>query len=77
MTDQPANTLPPLCFILVEPARQANIGAAARAIKAMGFNELRITGETRVDAEAYWVAHQSHDILERTRHFDTLETALA
>ncbi|NRA46555.1 MAG: hypothetical protein HRU09_16515 [Oligoflexales bacterium] len=29
-------------FILVKPQRPANIGACARAIKVMGFHELRL-----------------------------------
>ena len=33
-----------LVFILVSPARGENIGAAARAMKTMGFSRLRIVG---------------------------------
>ncbi|MDF1820241.1 MAG: tRNA/rRNA methyltransferase [Alcanivoracaceae bacterium] len=72
-----APLLPALTFILVEPARQTNIGAAARAIKAMGFSELRITGAGRADTEAYWVAHHSQDILDQVAYFGTLEAALS
>ena len=38
-----------LTIILVAPARAENIGAAARAMKTMGFTQLRI-----VDSEAHW-----------------------
>ena len=37
-----------LTIILVGPARAENVGAAARAMKTMGFRELRI-----VDSEAH------------------------
>ncbi|MFH2374957.1 tRNA/rRNA methyltransferase, partial [Klebsiella aerogenes] len=37
-----------LSIILVAPARAENVGAAARAMKTMGFSELRI-----VDSEAH------------------------
>lgn len=65
-------------IVLVAPARPENIGAAARAMKTMGFSSLRI-----VDSQAYlepaarWVAHGSADILDNAQHFDTLEAALA
>ena len=75
--DDHDSAAPSVCFILVEPARQANIGAAARAIKAMGFKDLRIVGQTRVEAEAAWVAHHSDDVLAQVRYFDGLEGALS
>jgi tRNA/rRNA methyltransferase len=37
-----------LSIVLVAPARAENIGAAARAMKTMGFTDLRI-----VDSEAH------------------------
>ena len=37
-----------ITIILVAPARAENIGAAARAMKTMGFSELRI-----VDSQAH------------------------
>lgn len=41
-----------LTIILVAPARAENIGAAARAMKTMGFTQLRI-----VDSEAHRTRH--------------------
>ena len=39
-------TLPPhssrISFVLVRPSHPGNIGAAARAIKTMGFTDLRV-----------------------------------
>lgn len=69
--------LPPnLVFVLVEPARPENVGAAARAIKTMGFNELRIVGGCDLAPEAYWLAHQSQEILDQARRFPSLDAAL-
>lgn len=65
-----------IAFVLVEPARGENIGAAARAIKTMGFTDLRLVRPGDMTA-ASWVAHQSHDILEGARQFDSLDGALA
>lgn len=65
-----------LSFILVEPARPENIGAAARALKTMGFRHLRLVNAT-VSEQARWVAHESGDILDATETFPSLEAALA
>jgi tRNA/rRNA methyltransferase len=66
-----------LPIILVSPARAENIGAAARAMKTMGFTELRIVdSEAHRKPEARWVAHGSADILDNAQHFATLADAL-
>ena len=65
-----------IAFVLVEPARGENIGAAARALKTMGFKDLRLVRPGDMTA-ASWVAHQSQDILEGARQFDSLDEALA
>ncbi|BCQ46882.1 hypothetical protein ERHA55_44090 [Erwinia rhapontici] len=45
-------------FILVSPARAENVGAAARAMKTMGFSELRIVdSQAHLDPAARRVAH--------------------
>lgn len=64
-------------FILVQPARPENVGAAARAIKTMGFAELWLVDPCSLEPEAYWVAHQSDDILRNARTFPDLASALA
>ena len=47
-----------LTIILVGPARAENVGAAARAMKTMGFRELRIVdSEAHLAPPARWVAH--------------------
>lgn len=66
-----------LSIILVSPARAENIGAAARAMKTMGFTDLRIVAsQAHLEPAARWVAHGAGDILDGIRHFATLEEAL-
>lgn len=65
-------------LILVSPARAENIGAAARAMKTMGFSELRIVAsDAWQDPAARRVAHGAGDILDNLRTFETLSDALA
>lgn len=65
-------------IILVSPARPENVGAAARAMKTMGFSELRIVNSSVwQDAAAYRVAHGASDILDNVRQYPDLTTALA
>ena len=66
-----------IVFILVEPARPANIGAAARALKTMGFGQLWLVNAGNIEPEAYWVAHESGELLDQARHFPDLASALA
>lgn len=54
-----------IVFALVEPARAANVGAAARAMKTMGFSRLVIINSTaHRDDEARWLAHGATEILD-------------
>jgi len=67
-----------ICFILVRPAVPENIGAAARAIKTMGFSSLRLVGGAHhLDERAQWLAHASTEILEAAAVYGSLEAALA
>jgi len=75
MTIIPAAT--ELVFILVEPARGENVGAAARALKTMGFSSLWLVNPCDLSGAARWVAHESNDILDQARRFDSLQDALA
>ena len=64
-------------FILVEPSVPGNIGAAARAIKIMGFRHLWLVKPcNHLDREAIKMAHGSGDILKNARIFDSLQQAL-
>ena len=53
-----------ITIILVAPARAENIGAAARAMKTMGFSELRI-----VDSQAHMDLVILLIILKFSRHW--------
>lgn len=66
-----------LHIVLVAPARAENVGAAARAMKTMGFTSLRIVdSEAHLQPAARWVAHGAGDILDSVQTFATLEQAL-
>lgn len=67
-----------IVFILVETETSANIGSAARALKTMGFNKLRLAAPkcNHQEGKARALAHQSKDILDTAEIFEDLETAL-
>ena len=66
------------CIVLARPSHPGNIGAAARAMKTMGFAELRLVAPRAFPAaEATAMASGAVDVLERAAVFDTLEAALA
>lgn len=67
-----------ITFILVEPAVPENVGAAARAIKTMGFTELRLVNPCEyLNTKAKMLAHASHDVLENAKVFTSLKDAVA
>ncbi|HHQ4518618.1 TPA: tRNA/rRNA methyltransferase [Aeromonas veronii] len=67
-----------LYFVLVAPARPANVGAAARAMKTMGFDAMRlVASRVHEEEEASWVAHGAQEILTQAEAFNTLPEALA
>jgi tRNA/rRNA methyltransferase len=64
-------------FILVRPAVPENIGAAARALKTMGFASLRIVDSVaQREKPARILAHASHDVLDNAEVFADLPAAL-
>ncbi|MGV7091968.1 tRNA/rRNA methyltransferase [Siccibacter turicensis] len=64
--------------VLVAPARAENVGAAARAMKTMGFTRMRIVAsDVWRDEAARRVAHGAGDILDNVETYDTLAAALA
>lgn len=66
-----------LAVVLVSPARAENVGAAARAMKTMGFSDLRIVdSEAHLQEGARRVAHGSGDILDNIKTYATLADAL-
>lgn len=67
-----------LHFVLVEPAVPENVGAAARAMKTMGFANLRLVNPCEFgEGKARWVAHASSEILDDAGVFPTLEAAVS
>lgn len=67
-----------LIFILMAPARPENVGAAARALKTMGFAQLRIVAsDVHTRDEAHWVAHGAQELLTSAQRFEDLPDALA
>jgi tRNA/rRNA methyltransferase len=70
-----------LRFVLVETSRPGNIGAAARAMKTMGFSELVLVNPRFADAtqqeEAVAFASGAHDVLATARIVGSIDEALA
>lgn len=67
-----------LYFVLKSPARAENVGAAARAMKTMGFNQMRlVNSRVHEQDKAHWVAHGAQEILDQAEYFDELAPALA
>lgn len=65
-------------FVLVEPAVEENIGASARAIKTMGFSDLRLVNPCdHLSVKAKMLAHGSHEILENAKSYTSLKEAIA
>ena len=66
-------------FVLVEPKIGGNVGAAARALKNLGFDSLVAVSPTwdpRTDENARRMAKDAGDVLERMQVLDDLDTAL-
>lgn len=70
-----------IVIVLVGPARGGNVGAAARAMKTMGFTTLRIVPEQEEEiwssAEARAFAHGSTDLLDNVSSYATVADAVA
>ena len=66
-----------ISFVITEPATPENVGAAARALKTMGYSDLRLVNPCdHLSAPARWMAHASEDILEKAQVFLSLEEAV-
>lgn len=64
-------------FVLVSPAVPENIGASARALKTMGFSNLRLVNPADYTSDkAKMLAHGSHDVLLDAEVFPDLKSAL-
>ena len=68
----------PLRVVLSRPSHPGNVGAAARAMKTMGFDDLALVAPRHFpDPDATAMAAGADDVLARARVFETLEGALA
>jgi tRNA/rRNA methyltransferase len=67
-------------FVLVQPSHHGNVGAAARAMKVMGFDDLVLVAPRFADAltheQTLAMASGATDVLTRARVADTLASAL-
>ena len=67
-----------LYFVLKSPARAENVGAAARAMKTMGFDQMRlVNSRVHEQDKAHWVAHCAQEVLDNAEYFAELAPALA
>lgn len=65
-------------IVLCRPSHPGNIGAAARAMKAMGITDLRLVAPERYPApEAQWMATHAVDVLQNARVHASLQDAIA
>src|SRR5919106_1762260 len=64
-------------IVLCRPSHPGNIGAAARAMKAMGLSDLRLVAPERFPApEAEWMATNAVDVLQNCRIHEALGEAI-
>ena len=77
----PLSTLDATRFVLLNPSHAGNVGAAARAMKVMGFSDLVLVAPRFDDVlsreETVAMASGAADILVRARIVDNLAEALA
>ena len=67
-----------LSFVLVETTHSGNIGAAARAMKTMGFSKLRLVRPCKyLTAEALARASGADDIVRNAAVYDSLDEAVS
>lgn len=67
-----------ISFILYQPGVPGNIGASARAMKTMGFSDLRLVNPVNhLTDEARMMAHASWDILENCTVYERYADAVA
>ena len=72
-----ANTFERVRFVLVETSHPGNVGAAARAMKTMGFSDLVLVNPRDADvlthAEAIALASGATDVLAAARIVHSLD----
>lgn len=69
-----------LRWVLVETSHPGNVGSAARALKTMGFNDLRLINPkikgVATNSEAIALASGACDVLDRSQESDSLASAV-
>lgn len=74
----PLSRLDNVVLVLNEPQDYINIAATIRAMKNMGVTDLRLVNPVAYDPwRIEGVAHGTRDLVDRIRHFDSLQSALA
>jgi tRNA/rRNA methyltransferase len=68
-----------IAIVLKCPKFAGNVGSVARCAKNMGIKDLIVVGNRNLDNEELrkMATHVSNDIVDRIRHYDVLEEALA
>lgn len=78
---EPAAWFDGIDFVLVNPSHPGNVGAAARAMRVMGFKRLTVVAPRYADvlthADAVAFASSAQSVLQQARVLDSLEEALA
>jgi len=65
-------------IVLVNPSQAGNIGAAARAMKNMGFNKMVLVNPVEFHNDnGYEMACKARDVLNNAEVFDSLQEAVA
>ena len=81
MHSQSVNFFDRVRFVLVETSRPGNVGAAARAMKTMGFHELVLVKpryeHVLMHEEAVAFASGAQDVLQQARVVNSLDEAIA
>ncbi|MDQ5768986.1 RNA methyltransferase [Thiothrix subterranea] len=67
-----------LCIVMVETSHPGNIGSAARAMKVMGIQDLRLVAPRKPYSQDTWaLASGANDIIEQAKIVPTLQDAVA
>ena len=81
MLSQSVNFFDRVRFVLVETSRPGNVGAAARAMKTMGFHDLVLVKpryeHVLMHEEAVAFASGAQDVLQQARVVNSLDEAIA
>lgn len=67
-----------IVFVMVETTHTGNLGAAARAMKTMGFSQMRLVNTcTHLSAEALARSSGANDVLRNAQLYPALKDAIA